>query len=209
MTCSQISSALSLLKPVNKEIGFRTSTPWLSSVHLRHGIWEQVMAKGQDACCCRCQYALSKASGRKEIHLPYVGCDQCHQMRAPEMFTEDGILAWTSETSKTPIICKPCQGMKATTSTDAVEMIRCHGLGCERPIPVYNFIERHLLEWRKKGTLDQEALCARCHLCVHDEKSAEREVKCKNCDTTKPLKAFTAVAIKSYLAGPRTKNIRP
>ena len=167
-------------------------------------IWSEVMSQGQDACCLRCKFALFPEGGKRDKVVNAVGCERCQEMRPPEMFSPEAVLAWTgAAASEEPILCKPCLGIKCTTTATTVEMIKCHGYSCNRPVPVYFFLERHLLDWRKKGSVEQEALCCRCHMAVNDAATGEKLVVCKNCEQQKPIKEFTAVAIKSFYANYR------
>ena len=133
-----------------------------------------------------------------------MGCERCQEMRAPNMFPPEAVLAWTGETENVePILCKPCLGLRIEKSESKVEMIKCHGYACNRFVPDYWFLERHLIKWRDKKTLEQEALCCRCYMTVNDSNDGDQKSVCKNCLQTKPMKLFTAVAIKSFYNGYR------
>ena len=132
-------------------------------------------------------------------------CEACCSPRPQEFFTEEDRQMWRRPDTKcTGITCLPCQGSTMNTGQDSVEMIWC--TGCSSRQPLYNYLERQLLEWRAKGTADQEAVCARCHVRTM-ETSRKVLYKCKDCGKEKHIKDFTCVSIRHWLLRTRHNHI--
>ena len=91
------------------------------------------------------------------------------------------------------------------TNEADVEKLRC--TACAACLPSYNFIERQLMDWRDKGTAEQEAECARCYMRRHPDIGAEKMLSCSHCTVRKHLRDFTSVAIRHWLQRDRHSNV--
>ena len=91
------------------------------------------------------------------------------------------------------------------TGQEEVEKIRCNA--CATFQPLYNFIERQLTGWREKGTVEQEAECARCNIRRRQDIGPEVCMECNHCKKRKHLRDFTSVAIRHWLQRDRHANV--
>ena len=92
-----------------------------------------------------------------------------------------------------------------TTASEDVTKIHCNG--CAAPQPLYNFVERHLMEWREKDTVAQEAMCARCYIRSQTLVGPRTTLKCKECGKDKHIREFTSVAIRHWLLQDRHNDL--
>ena len=63
------------------------------------------------------------------------------------------------------------------------------------------------MEWWETGTVDQEAMCARCYIRIRRLPDGQKLLKCKDCGNEKPLREFTSVAIRHWVQQDRHNNV--
>ena len=91
--------------------------------------------------------------------------------------------------------------------TGQVEVAKIECNACTTFQPVHNFIERQLLDWRTKGTVEQEAECGRCNMRRRRDIGPEVWLLCSHCKKRKLLGDFTSVAIRHWLQRDRHANV--
>ena len=171
-------------------------------------IWVEVMQLGQDAVCISCKHFIRQARNDSIKDADNIFCEKCCCPRPREFFATEAQQLWEGlGDSGGAIWCMPCHGMKLPTGVKDVELIRCNGASCGRDLPVYHFVERLLLNWRDKGTVAQEAICARCYVKTWTGNARRLDYACTVCKVTKHISEFTCVAIRHWLQQDRHMNV--
>jgi len=166
-------------------------------------IWNEVMRLGQDAICYVCNHKKQKQQPKAQEAAvdedTNIFCENCCCPKPREFFTKEDRATWDRRIDGCDsILCISCQGSKHKRNPREVEMIHCNGVNCACELPFHYFVEEKLGEWREKGTVAQEAVCARCLIQQQDLKG-KTNYPCRLCNETKDIRDFTAVSCKHWL----------
>ena len=166
-------------------------------------VWRQTIAKGQDLICARCVHEVREA---KETTMTIL-CDGCGRMRLRSHFEDNEIDRW-EKCSPGQILCKTCSGTYPSRKDD---LVRCNGLGCQKEVPEYNFIDEHLTHCRANNLVLQ-LQCARCWIqspkCPRREAAAASKAKCAGCGVQKHIPEFSSTQIKYWLEKRARESMR-
>ena len=164
-------------------------------------IWKQVLAKGQDLMCLRCQHTLGLTSECNNV----IPCDGCGLTQRLEAFSTDMQGLWQALSTE-PLLCKSCEqkGQRGRPArADDPELILCN-FYCKRRVPSTNFVATQLTEW----TAQKMMLLAKCARCVVQDMKlpADYAYTCRRCKEKKHITCFSALHMKQWLAGERREE---
>ena len=199
-------------------------------------VWHSYLAQGQDLQCFSCQrdqWVVSKKKDGEDPGKHAIYCDACNTPSPFEFFAAEDREAWQNfEHREAGFICLPCRNLKPRTGSDDCVKYRCHGRDCvaeeakhrncrkplgDRHLPWNHFIRSELNAWKKNGTVESQALCARCSIKVHQDGHPEADAQCKiqdpnaeyacnACGKEKRLEEFDCVSIIACLLNKRRRS---
>jgi hypothetical protein len=156
-----------------------------------------VLSKGQDLCCLKCQHHL-KWIGKDSKNI-VVLCDICERGQPVTHFNVANQDMWRNYVEDV-VTCKKCLGEKDDT------LHFCNGV-CQRDLPEFHFVDGSTAAAQLEG--DSLALkCARCTLGKSNEKANSTLITCAGCKLEKHIPAFTVTVIKRFLSTGHHTNQR-
>ena len=169
-------------------------------------IWSEVLSKGQDLRCVKCQHILEATDDAGVIP-----CDGCGVIKTRANFNSAEHQLWDSRSADV-ILCRQCtskgQAGRPPREDDA-EFLFCGG-SCQRKLPVTHFVDTMVAEW----TMQKMLLLAKCARCVVKDivkdmslsLSDEYRYPCRRCKDIKHITSFSAVHMKQWLAKERREE---
>ena len=145
--CTDEDGTKKVCKPVSAFITFTTIS----------NVWKQVLAKGQDLMCLRCQHTLGWSSECRSV----IPCDGCGLTQRLEAFSAETQRLWP-ELSTEPVLCKSCEqkGQRGRPArADDPELILCNG-HCKRRMPSTNVVATQLTEWTAQNMMLFGQMCS-------------------------------------------------
>ena len=171
-------------------------------------IWRSCISEGQDLNCFDCRrqlWRLKREKGTADPGLHCMYCSTCDTPRGFEYFSAADQQTWKDEAAEQQeFTCLPCSNRKPVTNTDEAPKHLC--TSCDQILPYYHYVPQQLNAWKHQGTVEQAAQCARCYTRQRSDISEEVQYKCKQCKTTKHIRDFDAVTIRSWMEGKRLEG---
>ena len=163
-------------------------------------IWSEVLSKGQDLHCLKCQHILETKD-----EAGVIPCDGCGVIKTRANFNSAEHQLWDSRSADV-ILCRQCaskgQAGRPPREDDA-EFLFCGG-SCQRKLPITHFVDTMVAEW----TMQKMLLLAKCARCVVKDMSLSDEYQypCRRCKEIKHITSFSAVHMKQWLAKERREE---
>ena len=163
-------------------------------------IWSEVLSKGQDLHCLKCQHILETKDDAGVIP-----CDGCGVIKTRANFNSAEHQLWDSRSADV-ILCRQCaskgQAGRPPREDDA-EFLFCGG-SCQRKLPITHFVDAMVADW----TMQKMLLLAKCARCVVKDMSLSDEYQypCRRCKDIKHITSFSAVHMKQWLAKERREE---